>query len=85
MSNYEFQVSVTEHQAEVLQGLLAEKIEDDTEYYGVLQVVYEQLIEYTTEDDRLRDEVEMYEREFASDSYSTEAMDIAKNMHKEDY
>ena len=82
---YEFQVAVTEHQAEVLQGLLAEKIADDTEYYGVLQLVYDQLIEYTTEDDRLRSEVGMYEREFASDSYNTEAMDIAKNMHKEDY
>ncbi len=38
-------VTVTPHQAEVLMGLLAHSIEEDNEYYQVLQPIYEQLIE----------------------------------------
>jgi hypothetical protein len=35
---------LTMEQEEVLQGLLAEKIEADYAYYGVLQPIYEQLV-----------------------------------------
>jgi hypothetical protein len=39
---------LTMEQEEVLQGLLAEKIEADYAYYSVLQPVYEQLIDRWT-------------------------------------
>jgi hypothetical protein len=35
---------LTDEQAEVLQGLIAEKVEADYAYYSVLQPVYEALV-----------------------------------------
>ena len=35
---------LTDEQAEVLQGLIAEKVEADYAYYSVLQPIYEALI-----------------------------------------
>jgi hypothetical protein len=39
---------ITDEQVEVLQGLLAEKIEADYAYYSVLQPLYEALIDRWT-------------------------------------